>query len=910
MSWARVLATGCGKTSYRLQIEGLGYEFVTDAALERVGSGATTWRIHGLKREALVGGESADPAHAELEQQTLNIRIVDVDAGVSASVKPSLALAYRPSITTWLTAELSASGTAITVESTSGLANGDIIHIGTEAILIGTVASSTSLTGCTRGRWNSIAQKHVIGDGETRANPQVTNRPLCIEGRRAWLFAYGESDLTTDVGYGAGAGTQVWIGVCQTDARLVGNLTEWEIQVAGIWAITEQALGGEIGRPMRPRGVYYSAEAPLRYSIYQHSSATKPTFATAGTVEYLTGFFETQQDFCDAFNAAIAGKFSGGNSLTALDAGDGAHWYLQYSTGTAGNERWAYINVNSPIDALFRSDIAEGPDGAHPVGLPTVAASSSYSLFPLATTHYMDPPTLPAAGQVPRGSYTGAGAAPTLFRDPTAVTTAPATRVYLDDDVGDIQASSGDSQFTAFDRSGNTIDGIVHYTGVDTTDNYVSLSDGVLVAGVAPAQQFVWSGPDQLPEFKFVHSFTQGDDLADFRDTIVNGAADNGNSGTWPFITVNDLADWSAEVEAAARGKRAATDRSFSGSETASIRELLTAEFRLLGVFPSVESDGRVGVARLRSPAATEATEGTVGASSVLVSRSAPTWERNALGSVNTVIYLSGWNPRTNEHEGPTITVRDVGACSLRKATRALEVEPRSSGFSDLADFIALAQPVLGVFGRDYAVITCEAPLTAWTYTIGTLVSFTYANLPDWNTGTRGITSTAALVIGRQWNLDKGFVTLTLLVGAQLVAGYTPTLTISSKVSGSDGTTGPFVFNIDTADPLGTEEYYDAADTTWTRHWPTSARVAVTEWDDASPTIAIGTMSAITSTTCTITFDAVFAGLGASLWICRYAPFDTASLLSSQAAYCAVADAGALIDFASLTDIGARTFAA
>ena len=82
---------------------------------------------------------------------TLDLEMLD-DAGVLADL---FATASRS--VTWASATSTVSATTITLASTAALVGGQHIYVGAETITVGTVASGTSLTGCTRGAFGSTA---------------------------------------------------------------------------------------------------------------------------------------------------------------------------------------------------------------------------------------------------------------------------------------------------------------------------------------------------------------------------------------------------------------------------------------------------------------------------------------------------------------------------------------------------------------------------------------------------------------------------------------------------------------------------------------------------------------------------------------------------------------------------------
>lgn len=93
----------------------------------------------------------------------------------------------RTGTETTLSAAITKTAATINVASTTGIVAGDVIHISQEAILVGTVASSTQFTGCTRG--------YLLTDATLHSNAvKVYGYMPSLIGRR--LFVYkGYQDL-------------------------------------------------------------------------------------------------------------------------------------------------------------------------------------------------------------------------------------------------------------------------------------------------------------------------------------------------------------------------------------------------------------------------------------------------------------------------------------------------------------------------------------------------------------------------------------------------------------------------------------------------------------------------------------------------------------------------------------------
>ena len=95
--------------------------------------------------------------------------------------------------------------TTINLASTTGIVAGDVIHISQEAILVGTVASGTQLTGCTRGYLLTNATRH---ETSVKVYGYIPN----LEGRPCWLFK-GYRDLALS------SWLKAWGGLITTAAR-------------------------------------------------------------------------------------------------------------------------------------------------------------------------------------------------------------------------------------------------------------------------------------------------------------------------------------------------------------------------------------------------------------------------------------------------------------------------------------------------------------------------------------------------------------------------------------------------------------------------------------------------------------------------------------------------------------------
>lgn len=149
---------------------------------------------------------------------TLDLEMLD-EAGVLADL---FATASRS--TGWIQGVFTSSDTGLEVNSTTPYAAGQHVYVGAETITVGTVASGTLLTGCTRGAFGSTAQPL---NGTTTDGDEVYTAPPYWRGRRVSLYGHAPD--------GAGLYTSTLLGTYLVDESPVqaGDL-RWTLRCAGI----------------------------------------------------------------------------------------------------------------------------------------------------------------------------------------------------------------------------------------------------------------------------------------------------------------------------------------------------------------------------------------------------------------------------------------------------------------------------------------------------------------------------------------------------------------------------------------------------------------------------------------------------------------------------------------------------
>jgi hypothetical protein len=157
-------------------------------------------------------------------------------------------------------------------------------------------------------------------------------------------------------------------------------------------------------------------------------------------------------------------------------------------------------------------------------------------------------------------------------------------------------------------------------------------------------------------------------------------------------------------------------------------------------------------------------------------------------------------------------------------------------------------------------------------------VTVTSRHIPDWSTGQRGVQQLPCLVVGRKREWDRGVVTLTLMAQGPARVGYAPSYRVTAvSGSGADRTftvsnafTNPLTFDAIAINVTTPEAYLVAGDRV--THWV---------WNTGTPSPQTGTVTAVTSTTIAVTFDASYTALtGSEQAMISFADADDATGIS------------------------------
>lgn len=885
MAFAKVLNQGKAKIGYRVQIEGLPSEFVSTDTLTTASSDGRE-RLHCLIPDAIEFSEEVDMGRAELSGQGMTLKLLE-----TAGYDLTDLFAKQPTAETFLTATETHTATTIDVLDTSLFATSGVIYVGTEAIAY-TGKTSTTFTGCTRAKYTSSAQYHYPQQPRIAGAALVTNKITNIEGRRCKVFAYDDRDLAGTI-TGTASGQLIFRGICTTDAKLSGDGCTWSIHVDPIHALLKQDFGESLEEELHPRGIYYSNQWPLTIQLHEYSTDKYFTGSIANsTTITFTGFYETQAAFVAALSTQLEALSWTNDYYAAEDPLYG--WRVFVTCG--GSPKAVAISAASVLDAEHTFFVAADPEG-----------STRVEDFDTGT--YMSRPTSAAMEEFQRnGMVTGAGIRGAVSNPgATSEVTYPSNRLYVDGTV----ALSGLERITILEGDDEARAITIGVTGSDATDRYLVLDFGDIsgflatVLAQTTSRLGFSSGGGAFIRMNIEHSFGSGIDFASFATNLIADSIQYSNLGLAPFVTSADMSVSSSVVGGLARGRPYLSNRSYAAKAKVKLKDVFENECRLLGAFPVIDSNGRIAIQGIEPAVSTSTFDFEIDSSDVAVDEGFPTWERNADGVINVVVYKTGWNGR--DHKGTEFTVRDVNGISRKRAARALTIEPRSMDPPDeamtVAEWLDLARPVLGLYSGEHGFIEFDTSLKiGYAIRLGDYVSITDTRIPNTTDGTRGVTELPGVVVSRKVSFTKGRATIRCYVTFERLGGYAPCSYVS-QVNSGNGTATPRITIID--DDVWSETgtapalYYESASSTpASMGWVVGDNVTLWRVDSADTTNnRHGTISAMDSTTVTLALSASWTGtIGTDEWLLRFAgPNRTAAVTDNEEKYVHMGSAEGLV---------------
>ncbi len=864
MTLARIIASGRGRLAARAVIEGLEYEFVSAKRMERTTSDGRT-RVNGLDLADMVIGASADIMRATLKGQSLTLRIKDVDriAGKRHG-RATRALWRSPTVRAYLAADCAYSATTVNLGATGpSLPSAGVVHIGTEAIKYTSIVGGV-LTGCTRGHWQTIGQSHYVADGEGLQDALVTDQPIGVEGRRVYLYLYGDGDDPQ------GDGTLRWRGVCATDVRWSGGICE--IEVDPITRLLDSPLGGNLSSPVQIRGIHYTSASPWMARVMNADTGERADAK-------ITGFWETQDEFCADATTAIAAAIAD----AGLTIGDGAVTI----TAEVGGYRVSYTADSTTPQRIFVavfSDIDYAADGVTPIldlrvawdprgdGPPLFYGTADWIPAASSTESYLLIAPVPRATLGKRAGWD----------DGSAVPPGPEADYYLLHLGGLVIPTSNDALLIG---SGDDVWPARVYSA-DATTRSVVVVDGI-------PGGFVRLDPNT--EITFGWQLASGSWI-DVIDALAFSPI-YANTGAMPLIYTGDFV-FSASVEAHVEAQRLATGRGFylfEGGTT--LAEMLAPELIVSGCYPRLSATGGVEFVRLSPPLPGASADVEVDDSAAFGSMI----EKSPRGVLSQMVYRVGYDPRSDEWDDRTLTFRDVQSTSATRTPITLEVAQRStdngtwrgSGTGLVGinrdDVQRVAVQYLGLFGMPTIVVSAEVDARYMDALIGQTVSLSSSILPDVEDGCSPMVDRVGLIVSTACELATGRVSLGILLHTQRFTGYAPGFPVTSQTDN-----GGDEWDVDISISDYTTEVSVAS-------WLTAGDLVRVVRPDSSVSAVDGTVvSVVDANTVRVQFDSSWAPPGYS-WVLIPQASPNHNEADALARFCFVADSSATIEYADAT---------
>jgi hypothetical protein len=277
--------------------------------------------------KTLPSGFTAEDASLVIDSSgDVGIEHVDRQRGVAVAMPLKFKLLDTAETRSWirrwmklmtLTADLDASDTAATVDDSTGWANGDAVWLGLERITIGTVASSTSLTGITRATAGSMAYQHRAG---TTAQA-LTDRPRFWRGRDVvlWAVPVDPSGFVPGATLLADA-VQVWRG--RIESGPVREIDGFAFEAADFGRVLDQGLLGSVTGKLVDTSTKYKVASG--WSAHVHLLALDGAGATVWEYDLTLSPFDADADGDLLAPGDIRDRVASAWSDTVSAAGAGA----------------------------------------------------------------------------------------------------------------------------------------------------------------------------------------------------------------------------------------------------------------------------------------------------------------------------------------------------------------------------------------------------------------------------------------------------------------------------------------------------------------------------------------------------------------------------------------------------------
>lgn len=763
INWSDAATQG-STVVYGVLIAGLPYLIVGDtvsvASVAWTDTADPAWHVGTspttkpwLKLDELVVEERIRPLDGGIDVSSITLRLADIDTGVTAALGARDGLAVST-----LTSGISASVTSIGIRSTAAFPSSGVVHIGRERITY-SGKTSGSITGCTRGTAGTKARRHQVTQGQ--APPKVYAHATGADalpftlGRRVTVWAL---KLT---GTEATDPTLIYDGRVGPGTRMSDAGAAWEIPV--------DHASKALAESTRPTEV-------LIYG-YGHFSSTSST-ADLETVPDAAAYTPLRAEWAvpGSTGAYIALSTQEGDGWTASEDVFRSKWNLAARVAMAGtgweiqigaDERpFVDVRTNSPpAPAGRRLTVAYGwaipGENAHPADRASTLQEARCYLapFPEACVWMVDRVHLDSADAAVIPSAPTPGG--------SGVFAQWGLEMERENDVLD----KATLRVTIGGVSGNILSGVIP---VDYAGTPVPGSPGTALYGA----EVLITKPTRAALRLSVQNTERATGWWDAVRYGVLQSLDDLRG----LDHLSDSVDWE-RIGAMGRGQQPwSPQRRYWITPESAPMQVLRDEAALSGLMLCTWR-GRIAVARIREPSATETVARSI-AQADLRRGQLPTMREVGDG------IITGVKIRLPPY-GDADWIRIVDATALSESGAGAEIEVRlargataGDGFDAITRNPGLrtavetvAMSLIAPWTRPYRLVTIPTDLRAVDLEVGDVIALDEWLLPS-GTGTRGI-SGRGVIVGHRRNYAEGRVDLFVRV-TRARAGWAPAYAVDS----------------------------------------------------------------------------------------------------------------------------------
>ncbi len=887
MSFAQKTESGSGTVRLRIMIEGWPEMFVTDPSITCTSIADSRTVVPGLLYEGL----------------QIQDRIIPGEAKVTASgntPSPTLKLLVRLPVAA-LGASVDHNDSDFTLKGGATLVNGSVYHLGTEAVRVISWPDNV-----TRTVWDTQAQEHNLSYYDATKAVYIYDRPPTMEGRRIYLYEYGESDTVT------GLGTLIWRGIVSRAPKLDRDCITWLIEALPITHVLRQSVAGDTTET-HPVGIYHHSTCCFGFYLETDDNDARTIYRypenDIGTPDDYG--LDTEQTLIDAINTRLADAIVDegmGSAITSIT--------LVKDSTSPGKFSFAIVPADvigirlvggSPLlgwcdtynFGMYINDPAD-PDNQIKIDKRDTLGGIGVATNIIAGATYIAPLEYHEAGYQFKGNayqYDGNGVAAPLghagmiFNSGNPCDGFRPGGLFVQATVG-----GGTSQFPAWRlHVDKELDGtsMVHVEGsLDRLGNYRATDTGETgkdIAGATAAFNWVlleektepfptwdttketFSAEQQFEWYAHQRGFygilLAGSTIVPIRryawgsvTTFVQALKDqsvNANDGDTPFITDADLTTWALQGGVTSTS---ITSRQYAFTRPKSVETILAEECKLAAHLMRIESDGRIGIVQLPLVTDVETVDAahTITDADVITPAGTfgewPGVEPQRDGLITTIQIQEFYDAVADDWTDQPKVYQDPDAIATHKtrgkSPMAITPYSRLSGVVDRSYGKLLSSRILGFFARDYQVITIKVPWTKWAVLCGDAVSLTNRLVPD-GLGSRGIVGRRGVVVERRWNLDpklEDFGTLSIWIAGQPTTGYAPGAIATAL---TDHGSNLFTLDVDETDDRNIQ-LSPNHDGLILGHFAVGYAVKLIEVDSVTPSIVTGTVTAVNASAGTI----------------------------------------------------------